>query len=81
MVTGYRKTILKNICWSVIGKLANIGGVLLTGILIARYLGAEQYGLMNYVISYIAIFITISIFGLDAIEVREFSKLSNSNRI
>ena len=81
MVTGYRKTILKNICWSVIGKLANIGGVLLTGILIARYLGAEQYGLMNYVISYIAIFITISILGLDAIEVREFSKLSNSNRI
>ena len=64
MVTGYRKTILKNICWSVIGKLANIGGVLLTGILIARYLGAEQYGLMNYVISYIAIFITISIFWI-----------------
>lgn len=47
---------------------------LFVGILVARYLGPEQYGLMNYVISYVLIFAIIASFGLDDIEIREMSK-------
>lgn len=31
-------------------------GALFVGILVARYLGPSDYGLMNYVISYVSIF-------------------------
>ena len=56
------------------GKTINLIGGLFVGILVARYLGPEQYGLMNYVISYVFLFQTFALFGLDAIEIREESK-------
>ena len=61
----------KNIAWAVAGKIATLLGGLAIGILVARYLGAAQYGLMNYVISYVAIFQVFADFGLDLIQIRE----------
>lgn len=66
--------VVKNVAWAVLGKIINMLGVLLVGILVARYLGPEQYGLMNYVISYVALFTIIATFGLSNIEIRELSK-------
>lgn len=66
-----RKNILQNLGWSVVGKLTTLGGSLLVGLIVARYLGPERYGLMNYVISIVFLFQTLSVFGLDQIEVRE----------
>lgn len=57
--------------WAVGGKVINLVGTLILGIIVARYLGVEQYGLMNYVISYAFLFQTLACFGLDSIEVRE----------
>ena len=51
--------------------MINLGGTLILGIIVARYLGPEQYGLMNYIISYVFLFQTLACFGLDSIEVRE----------
>ena len=53
------------------GKIVNLLGGLLVGVVVARYLGPEQYGLMNYVISYVFLFQTFALFGLDSIEIRE----------
>ena len=64
----------KNIFWSIAGKVANLLSALVVGIFVARYLGPEQYGLMNYVISYVFLFQTFSVLGLDQIEVREIAK-------
>ncbi len=69
-----RKQIVSNIAWAFSGKIVSLLSVLLVGILVARYLGPAQYGLLNYVISYVTIFTIISGFGLDDIEVREMSK-------
>lgn len=66
--------VIKNVAWAMLGKLVNMLGVLLVGILVARYLGPEQYGLMNYVISYVTLFTVIATFGLENIEIREMSK-------
>lgn len=66
-----KENIVKNLFWSVLGKIVNLLSGLIVGIIIARYLGPEQFGLMNYVISYVFLFQTFAIFGLDAIEVRE----------
>ena len=63
--------IVQNLFWAIMGKFVNLLSGLLVGIIVARYLGPEQYGLMNYVISYVFLFQTFAIFGLDSIEIRE----------
>lgn len=70
-ISASRLNILRNLGWSVLGKVVNLTGSLLVGVIVARYLGPEQYGLMNYVISYVFLFQTFAVFGLDNIEVRE----------
>lgn len=69
-----REKIVRNLFWSVLGKVVTVSGSLFMGILIAHYLGPEQYGLMNYVISYVFLFQVFSTFGLDSIEIREEAK-------
>lgn len=69
-----KQKIFTNLFWAMLGKIINMSGALLVGILVARYLGPSQYGLMNYVISYVTLFTVISNFGLDNIEIRELSK-------
>lgn len=74
MAENVKRKIVKNVYWAIAGKMANLFSGLVVGIMVARYLGPEQYGLMNYVISYVFLFQTISCFGLDQIEIREESK-------
>lgn len=69
-----KRKVIRNIVWAVIGKVVTLLGGLLVGIFVARYLGPEQYGLMSYVLSYIAIFQVLAYFGMDNIEIREESK-------
>ena len=70
-LSGNKQKIVNNLLWAVGGKVINLVGSLVLGIIVARYLGVEQYGLMNYVISYAFLFQTLASFGLDSIEVRE----------
>ena len=70
-LSGNKQKIVNNLLWAVGGKVVNLVGSLVLGIIVARYLGVEQYGLMNYVISYAFLFQTLASFGLDSIEVRE----------
>ena len=69
-----QKKIASNVIWSLGGKIVNMASALFVGILVARYLGPENYGVMNYVISYVAIFTVFATFGLDNIEIRELSR-------
>ena len=73
-LSSMREKIVRNLFWSVFGKVVTLLGSLFVGIVVARYLGPEQYGLMNYVISYVFLFQVISTFGLDNIEIREEAK-------
>lgn len=69
-----KKKVLSNLVWAVAGKTINLAGTLVLGIIVARYLGPEQYGLMNYVFSYVFLFQVLACFGLDNIEIREEAK-------
>jgi O-antigen/teichoic acid export membrane protein len=69
-----RRKVFANVYWAVLGKVVNVVSGLLVGIIVARYLGPDQFGLMNYVISYVMLFSVLSTFGLDGIEIRELSK-------
>ena len=69
-----REKVVRNIVWAVTGKVVTLLGGLLVGIFVARYLGPEQYGLMSYVMSYVALFQVLASFGMDQIEIREEAK-------
>lgn len=69
-----KEKIFRNLFWAVLGKMVTLAGSLFVGIIIARYLGPEQYGLMNYVISFVALFQVFAFFGLDNIEIRETAR-------
>ena len=73
MVSTKRK-IVTNVGWATTGKVVRVFTETLVSIFVARYLGPSQYGLMNYVISFVAIFSIIANFGLDNIEIREIAK-------
>lgn len=66
-----KQKVIQNLLWAVGGKVVTLLGGLFVGIIVARYLGPKSYGLMQYVISYVFLFQTLALFGLDQIEVRE----------
>lgn len=66
--------VMRNVVWAVTGKVVTLLSTLFVGILVARYLGPEQYGLMNYVISLVALFGVFSTFGMNEITIRELAR-------
>ncbi len=70
-LSATKQKIVSNLMWSVAGKVVNMLGGLLVGIIVARNLGDVQYGELNYVIGFVALFQPFAMFGLDSIEVRE----------
>lgn len=66
-----RGKILKNIGWLFFDRITRLAGGLLIGIWIARYLGPEYFGVLNYVIAYTALFSFLAKLGLDKIIIRE----------
>lgn len=59
-----RSKIVRNVLWAVIGKVITLLSTLFVGILVARYLGSEQYGLMNYVVSIVTLYSIFSTLAL-----------------
>lgn len=68
------KQIASNVIWSLIGKITTLASSLFVGVLVARYLGPNQYGTMNYAISFVNLFLIIATFGFENIEIREEAK-------
>jgi O-antigen/teichoic acid export membrane protein len=51
---------LSNSLWMLLEKSSRIISGILVGVLVARYLGPAQYGLINYALSVISIFTILS---------------------
>ena len=62
---------MKNTSWLLFEQLFRMGLSLIVTSLMARYLGTEDFGLINYSLAYIIIFTTISNLGIDSIIVNE----------
>ena len=63
-----------NTIWLFFEKVIKTISVLFVGIWIARHLGPSQFGALNYIISFVALFSAFSSLGLDVILVRELVK-------
>ena len=69
--------IIGNINWLFFEHVVRLAVALFVGIYVARYLGPEQYGLLNYSISFVAIFSAFATLGLDQIVISELVKDQN----
>ncbi len=63
--------ILDNIGWLFFDKILRMGVGLLVGVWIARYLGPEEFGLLNYALAFTGLFGAIATLGLQSIVVRD----------
>jgi len=66
---GFKKYFL-NTGWLMVNKVVRLIMGLLVGLLVARYLAPERYGLYNFVISFVALFGHFGKLGLDWIVAR-----------
>jgi O-antigen/teichoic acid export membrane protein len=75
---GFQKY-FRNMGWSFGGKMFSLLMSLFVGALVARYLGPEKYGVLNYALSFVTIFVFLSSFGIDNILVRDLIKNREKN--
>ncbi len=75
------KKYFANTGWMFGEKIVRLVFAAVVGILIARYLGPEQFGLLNYAISFVGLFSTIAVLGLDGIVTRELVKAPDKKNL
>jgi O-antigen/teichoic acid export membrane protein len=63
--------IADNIGWLFFDKVLRMGVGLLVGVWVARYLGPEQFGLLNFALAFTGLFGAIATLGLQGIVVRD----------
>jgi O-antigen/teichoic acid export membrane protein len=73
--------ILDNIGWLFFDKILRMGVGLLVGVWIARYLGPEQFGLLNYALAFTGLFGAIATLGLQSIVVRDIVRDPDGTRL
>lgn len=66
-----RALLAKNLSWLFFDRVSRLGIGLWIGVWVARFLGPEQYGVLNYALSYVAIFSAFIKLPLDQIAIRE----------
>ncbi|MHC4617545.1 MAG: flippase [Planctomycetota bacterium] len=67
---GFKKY-LANTSWLMLERVCRSVVLLLVGVCIARYLKAEQFGLLSYAASFASLLLPIATLGLDVVVVRE----------
>ncbi|HWK24493.1 MAG TPA: flippase [Ureibacillus sp.] len=65
---------MRNTGWLILEQIFRMGLSLIVTSMMARYLGSQNFGLINYSLAYILIFTTVSKLGIDSIIVNEIIK-------
>lgn len=63
---------VKNASWIIGGKILQLFISLIVNILTARYLGPDNYGLINYGAAYVAFFSSLCTLGINSIIIKDF---------
>lgn len=72
------RAVVRNVQWLFVEKLVRIALGILVGAWMARHLGPDRFGVLSYVIAFVAIFQAACQLGLDSIVVRDISQQSNA---
>jgi PST family polysaccharide transporter len=68
---GAALRVARNAAWLMGDRVVRAGVGVLLVVWIARYLGAERFGIYNYVLAFVSIFSGVATLGLDAIAIRD----------
>lgn len=63
-----------NISWIMAERILRLIVALFVSVYVARYLGPERFGLLNYANSFVGLFLMLATLGLDGLVVRELVK-------
>ncbi|OKH11239.1 flippase [[Limnothrix rosea] IAM M-220] len=69
-ISGERGNVFQNIAWLFFEHISRMAFGLVIGAWVARYLGAEQFGILNYAIAFIGLFSPLANLGLDSLVIR-----------
>lgn len=69
---------LYNTIWLFLDRFFKLGVALVVGIYVARYLGPEQFGMLNYATGFVGLFNAFTNMGLNNILVRDLVRGANS---
>jgi O-antigen/teichoic acid export membrane protein len=70
-----------NIIWLIFDKIFRISLSFFVGIFVARYLGPENFGILNYAIALVGVFGSFATGGLTDVSIKEILKGGNKNII
>ena len=76
-----RNRILKNTSWLLVGNMLRMVFQFVVNILIARYLGPELQGTVNFVSTYTAFFLSLVSLGIDGVIIHELVNHNNDGEI
>ncbi|MFA5370490.1 MAG: flippase [Sideroxydans sp.] len=68
-----RARLLANLNWLFVDRVLRLVGGLLVGVWIARYLGPEQFGILNYALAFVALFGAVAKLGIDQVVIRDLT--------
>jgi PST family polysaccharide transporter len=78
---NFRK-VIANIFWLMADNVLRLGIGLVVGVWVARYLGPQQFGLLNYSVAFVGLFSVFAKLGLDSIAIRELVRnVASGNEI
>lgn len=75
------KKIATSASWIMVGRIFQLGLTFISTMLVTRYLGPTEFGRMNYVYSYVLLFIPLCQMGLNSTVVKELSDNKNDNEV
>lgn len=76
--SAIKNKIVRNAGWLMVGKVAQMVLSLFIGLMVARYLGPTNYGLLNYASGYTTFFAALCNLGINSILVKEFVDFPSS---
>ncbi|MEG4804539.1 flippase [Microcoleus sp. ARI1-B5] len=68
------RQVLGNLAWLLTDQILQMALGLLVGVWVARYLGPEQFGLINYAIAFVSLFASVATMGLGTLVVRDIAR-------
>lgn len=74
------RAMIINTGWLFADRILRMGASLVVGVWVARYLGAQQYGLFNYAFAFVGLFGSISTLGLDDLVIRQIIRDASTQK-
>jgi len=72
------RAIIANTGWLFVDRILRMGVGLLVGVWIGRYLGVQQFGVLNYATAFVAILNPLATLGLDGVVIQKMVHVSSN---